>query len=76
MSVDLNALGKGIHRHIQEQDFQFGVEAERERIIKLLEERLYPIYYPKSKLTGGGEGELIGEIIALIRGEKVSGYQK
>ena len=37
MSVDLNALGKGIHRHIQEQDFQFGVQAERERIIKLLE---------------------------------------
>lgn len=31
MSVDLNALGKGIHRHIQEQDFQLGVEAERER---------------------------------------------
>jgi hypothetical protein len=29
-------FSKGIHRHIQEEDFQFGVQAERERIIKLL----------------------------------------
>lgn len=31
MTIDLNELGKGIHRHIQEQDFQHGVMAERER---------------------------------------------
>ena len=46
-------------------------EAERkteERIIILLED-LYPIRYPKSITTGGGEGELITEIIALIKGE-------
>jgi hypothetical protein len=51
------------------QYFDFGVECERERIIKLLED-LYPIRYPRSITTGGGEGELIGELIALIKGEQ------
>ena len=52
------------------EGYNRGVEYKEQEIIKLLEERLYPIYYPKSKLSGGGEGELIGEIIALIKGEK------
>jgi len=39
MTIDPNELGKGMHRHIQEQDFQHGVAAERERIIKLLREK-------------------------------------
>jgi hypothetical protein len=38
MSVDLDKIGKGIHRHISEQDFQSGVIAERKRIIKLLKD--------------------------------------
>ena len=72
MSVDLNALGKGIHRHIQEQDFQFGVEAERERIIGLLE----PLGECEPSICGKGcrgEYRCIGwayrHAIALIKGE-------
>jgi len=53
----------------REEAYNRGREDKEQEIIKLLEQRLYPIYYPKSKLTGSGEGELIGEIIVLINGE-------
>lgn len=66
--VYFNGYSKGLMKS-KEAFTELGAHEERERIIKLLEERLYPIYYPKSKLTGSGEGELIGDIIALIKGE-------
>ena len=47
----------------QEQEFQAGVRAERERIIKLLEERLSPITYEKHECVA------IEDAIALIKGE-------
>lgn len=66
MGVGLNALGKGIHRHIQEQDFQFGVEAERERIIKLLEDECECAFYAKYEIPSKCVAHLH---IAFIKGE-------
>lgn len=64
--VDINELAKGIHRHIKEQDFQYGVEAERERIIKLLEEQgcdCHNAYCDKLPTAA------LNSLIALIKGE-------
>jgi hypothetical protein len=54
MSLDLDKISKGIHRHISEQDFQHGVEAERERIIIAFVER-YPNHFVEVIDRGMGE---------------------
>jgi hypothetical protein len=56
--MDINEMAKGISRHVSEQDFQYGVQDERERIIELLEE--------------AGNSEIVvdlDELIALIKGQ-------
>jgi hypothetical protein len=61
--MDVNEMAKGISRHISEQDFQYGVQDERERIIKLLEYRLSPITYESHECVA------IEDVVALIKGE-------
>ncbi len=75
MTIDLNELGKGIHRHIKEEDFQHGVTAERERILKLINpepglgnviDDIYEgVLYHKNTRSFFKQS-----LIALIKGEK------
>ena len=65
MSFDIGKIGQGIHRHIKEQDFQYGVQAERERIIKLLE---IEAVRHEQLLLGAFADYLLG-IIDFIKGE-------
>jgi hypothetical protein len=54
--MDVNEMAKGISRHVSEQDFQYGVQDERERIIKLLE-----VWWETD--------QELEELIALIKGD-------
>lgn len=40
MSIDLDSIGKRIHRHIKQEDYNYGVKDERERIVKLAKNRI------------------------------------
>jgi hypothetical protein len=65
--MDVNEMAKGISLHISEQDFQYGVNAERERIIKMLE-------HVHDETCSGADGSAAYQAgfehaIALIKGE-------
>ena len=79
MTVDVDKLANGISRHVSEQDFQYGVEAERERIIELLSsgehawqldviQRLFRFSW-KQRCRCGFYGVFNDHLIALIKGE-------
>jgi hypothetical protein len=72
--MDVNEMAKGISRHVSEQDFQYGVEAERERLITAFVER-YPTHIVEVIDRGMGETYKSHDncpqcvAVALIKGE-------
>jgi hypothetical protein len=54
----------------QEQEFQAGVRAERERIIKLLQKKLFHTVYNYGEYPAiVNQQHFAGDVIALIKGE-------
>jgi hypothetical protein len=72
--MDVNEMAKGISRHISEQDFQYGVQDERERLVDAFVKR-YPNHIVEVIDRGMGETYTLHDncpqcvAIALIKGE-------
>ena len=72
--MDVNEMAKGISRHVSEQDFQYGVQDERDRIITAFVER-YPNHIVEVIDRGMGETYKSHDncpqcvALALIKGE-------
>ena len=65
-------MAKGISRHVSEQDFQYGVQDERERIIKLLDKHNDSGWCGESNCPSPFP---LNHLIALIKGENKHNHE-